>query len=763
MSKVSLKREDVYAFLWMAGLTIILLWPYLFSKPTPLIYPESSLGTDLPREIWPLAYFVKQSLLSTGELPLWRPYLLSGAPIIGHPVAPIFYPPNWIALFMPIALALNLGIAIHIFWMGLGTYLYLKWETGTRWEASLISAIIFSQAPMWIAHISGGHLPMLAAIAWWPWVWLGWNRYLTTTKSRWVVVVGVGLAGQILNHGMFAALSLLAIAIFTLVQLIQFRALVFKRLIKGWIISLVVAFSLSAIQLLPFFELVGDSTRATITQEDAGFGSLPPPLLLSALFPPDLKFPEWFLYPGIGALALVMTGLALGWSRRERFTVIVLIGSLVLALGTSTPLFDILYSIIPGYSVLRVPARWWLFSLFAISLLAGWGLEKWLTKASRTDSRTKAVLIAFGLFYGLTAVLALIATTTFPFVVLPSAIGVIMILLIVHGAPSKKRLILIASMVVIDLWWTTAGLLRPQPASDSQISSPIIKLLMDAAQKGERSFAPYGGFEMSKLAAFNLRAADGYDPFAINAYSRFVTYASGCDYFSYSATAPPTGGNPAAVQECPEFKPVTQLLSLLNIRYLLLPNPGLFPNATPLLSSDGLWVYQLPSGFGRAFSVTEGLVISADECPQILRNIDVSAMAALEVDLPFVTQGKPITVISQQATNNSESFLVEVTDPGLLVRSENWAPAWRAFVDGSAVDVYRVDCILQGVWLEPGDHKVDFSYEPNGYIIGRSISLVTCLILLAGLGLLGFRCLRERRDHGRHSSSFQQTSSDMGG
>ncbi|MCK5054149.1 MAG: hypothetical protein KAR65_07715, partial [Anaerolineales bacterium] len=119
MSKNSIIREDLHAIGWMAGLTLILLWPYIFSWPTPLIYPESSLGTDLPREIWPLANFVKQSLLATGELPLWRPYLLSGAPILGHPVAPIFYPPYWITLILPIALALNINVFLHIFWMGL--------------------------------------------------------------------------------------------------------------------------------------------------------------------------------------------------------------------------------------------------------------------------------------------------------------------------------------------------------------------------------------------------------------------------------------------------------------------------------------------------------------------------------------------------------------------------------------------------------------------------------------------------------------------
>jgi hypothetical protein len=597
---------------------------------------------------------------------------------------------------------------------------------------------------MWIAHISGGHVPMIAAIAWWPWIWLGWNRYLTLTNIRWMAVVGVGLAAQIMNHGMFAALSLLAMGLFTFAKSFQLRRPIYKRLIKGWITSLVVAFSLSAIHLLPFLELVGFSTRAAITREDAAFGSLPPPLLLSALFPPDLKFPEWFLYPGIGALALVVTGLTLGWARRDRYTAIVVLGGLVLALGTSTPLFDILYSIIPGYSVLRVPARWWLFSLFALSLLAGWGLEKWLAKASNPVPRTNALLIAFGLFYSLTAMLVLTVDTSFPFVVLPSAIGAIIIILIILGAPSKWKLILIASIVLIDLWWTTGGLLRPQPASDIATPSPITSLLQDPAQKGERSFAPYGGLEMSKLATLNLRAADGYDSFIMDAYYQLGVYASGCDYSSYSASVPPTASNPAAVLECPDFKPNMQLLALLNVRYVLLPKPSQIPQSTLLLSHDGIWVYELPPGFGRAFGVTEGLVTSPDECPEILRQIDLAAKVVLEEELPFEPAGRPLSVISRQETSNRETFLVDVTNPGMLVRSESWAPAWKASVDGKSVDVLRVDCALQGVWLEPGDQRVTFTYAPNSFLVGRWISLMACIVLLAGLLLQAFRSLHAR-------------------
>jgi uncharacterized membrane protein YfhO len=77
-------------------------------------------------------------------------------------------------------------------------------------------------------------------------------------------------------------------------------------------------------------------------------------------------------------------------------------------------------------------------------------------------------------------------------------------------------------------------------------------------------------------------------------------------------------------------------------------------------------------------------------------------------------------------------FAVEVLDaPALLIRSESWAPGWHASVDGQDKEVLRVDCALQGVWLEPGEHTVVFRYQPFGYPLGAWVSAGTLL----GMGL----------------------------
>lgn len=731
MSEPVLDRQDFFAMLGLALVTPLLLAPYLFPAPTPLIYPESALGTDLPREIWPLAHFIKQALAQGTELPLWRPYLLSGAPIAGHPISPLFYPPHWLVLALPIPLALNLDVALHLVWMGIGAYLYLRLESQVRWQAALAGGLIFSVSPKWIAHLSGGHLPMIAALSWWPWIWLAWSRYLGAPQSRWLLVAGVGFASQILNHGTFFAMSLSAVAVLCLWKLMLSRLAMLRRVALGWLVSLGTAVSLGAVHLAPFLFLVGHSTRAGISEEQAAFGSLPPPLILNVLLPPQLKFPEWFLYPGAGAISLALVGLVLIKSRRKWIASAVILTGILLALGSHTPIFGIMYRYLPGYSVLRVPARWWLISLSAIALLAAWGLDEWLTSAQR-PKRLRLILFTSALFYGLIGGLAVIFNQSIGYAIFPSTLLMATISILLMGRDASWKLAMITIVILLDLWWSAEFLIRPEAEAGLIDSDPVITLLQEAAARGERSLAPYGGVSMSDLAAFDLRATDGYDSFALDHYAQLLTFAGGCDFFGYAAAVPATAGLPRAAAQCPTFEPEPQILRMLNVRYILLPDRTEIPQSNLTFISEGLYVYELPGGFGRGFGVGQGTVHDPQACPDALASIDLSSTAIVEVELPFEPGSNGPQVLRSRRTTNAEDFSVRVEEPGLLVRSEAWAPGWTATIDGRSADVLKVNCSLQGVWLQPGDEEVIFQYAPKGFKAGLLISLAAVITMVIG-------------------------------
>ncbi|MEJ7819596.1 MAG: YfhO family protein, partial [Rubrobacteraceae bacterium] len=79
---------------------------------------------------------------------------------------------------------------------------------------------------------------------------------------------------------------------------------------------------------------------------------------------------------------------------------------------------------------------------------------------------------------------------------------------------------------------------------------------------------------------------------------------------------------------------------------------------------------------------------------------------------------------------------------GLLVLSEVYYPAWKAYVDGEPVPVRRADQLLRAVPIPTGDHTVEMRYESGWLRAGMAISSVTVLLLVA---LTVAAAVRQRR------------------
>ena len=73
---------------------------------------------------------------------------------------------------------------------------------------------------------------------------------------------------------------------------------------------------------------------------------------------------------------------------------------------------------------------------------------------------------------------------------------------------------------------------------------------------------------------------------------------------------------------------------------------------------------------------------------------------------------------------------VEVEGRGLLVWNESYYPGWRARVDGKSRPVVRANHFFNGVWLEAGEHDVEFEFVPNNFYLGLGLSALVLLLLL---------------------------------
>jgi hypothetical protein len=76
---------------------------------------------------------------------------------------------------------------------------------------------------------------------------------------------------------------------------------------------------------------------------------------------------------------------------------------------------------------------------------------------------------------------------------------------------------------------------------------------------------------------------------------------------------------------------------------------------------------------------------------------------------------------------------VSASRAGLLVVSDAWDPGWKAKVDGRDAEVERVNYVMRGVRVGPGEHRVEFSYRPWSFTVGWIVSLTALLTLLGWL------------------------------
>jgi len=75
-------------------------------------------------------------------------------------------------------------------------------------------------------------------------------------------------------------------------------------------------------------------------------------------------------------------------------------------------------------------------------------------------------------------------------------------------------------------------------------------------------------------------------------------------------------------------------------------------------------------------------------------------------------------------------FDVSAPQAGVFVVVEAHAPGWRAWVDGVAVELFRVNGICRGLELDAGTHRVELRYRPFGVQLAFVVWLVTLLGLI---------------------------------
>jgi len=94
------------------------------------------------------------------------------------------------------------------------------------------------------------------------------------------------------------------------------------------------------------------------------------------------------------------------------------------------------------------------------------------------------------------------------------------------------------------------------------------------------------------------------------------------------------------------------------------------------------------------------------------------------------------TIVLDDYKPNHLTYSSNTASDQFAVFSEIWYgpdKGWQAYLDGEPVDHIRVNYLLRGMKIPPGQHKVEFKFEPAVYSRGKTISFISSLLILLGL------------------------------
>ncbi|CAG0933712.1 hypothetical protein TFLX_03189 [Thermoflexales bacterium] len=797
--------HDLLALAFLALLTVLFFWPVFFAG-----YWLPQGGGDLVSFLWPQYSFAGEAIRN-GSLPLWNPYLYSGAPFLADNQAGVLYPINLLAFLISPNLTYQVmeGLVIfHIWLAGAAMYVALRvWphltpqppllkvgndfqERGSTVESrggrtlpALLGAIAFMFNDVLITHI--GNLNLIAVAAWLPLILALYARGLSERRASWVIGSGVVFAVALFaGHAQMTAITLVGLMAVAVWQIALFLATrshsqhvgsaladnesrpradsggrrAFGKLVGLALLAPLMAFGLTALQLLPSLEMTQYSLRAGLAYEEATAYSLPPAALASTFSP--LLFGRgaaefWGPWERVetmyvGVVPLLLAGFALRRKRPDGAWFLAALGllGLLIALGKYTPIYSLVHSL-PVLGGLRVPARFILLTNFSLAALAALGLQRLITEAfplKRVLGWGGAVLIG--------GMLALIAAYQVTGAVDRS-----------HNLTAAFSFLLFAGVALVILCVTVKSKTlapRCRAACSAGVGSP--KHLHRAA--AQRAVQVSAGLLVGLLALELILLGSGVeidrnDPtlgYQHQAVVDFLKSAGGVFRLENASNAwqpdaallhhlNDIGGifNPLGLAGYETYRGGmgnrgSPLYNFLGVKYVLAnkDQPPGDASFVPVFNGDPqLDVYLNTNALPRAQLIDRVIgVSSGEEAWQAIHAPDFDpAQAAVIEGVEDRAGGGDQSAgraLAFAAISNERVELIARTDSATyLVLSDVYYPGWTATIDDHATTLSPANFAFRAVWVPPGEHRVAFSFEPPLWRVGLGISVITLLGLLS--------------------------------
>ncbi|MCU0872223.1 MAG: YfhO family protein [Pirellulaceae bacterium] len=708
--------RHIAAGLVLTVATLVIFWRLSLHPGDLLVGPQEGGRNDLTAQVLAFRSYQSQSLEHDGSLPVWNPYSLAGMPWLGNPQSAMFYPPNWMFYFASAPALLSWLMVLHHLFAGFGVYLLCRCY-GFGGAASLLAGCCYLGAPYLVAHVGAGHYYQVCVVAWFPWVFLAFERCRRGLAGG---VAGTAAAlAMCFFCGHVQELFYLVLILWSLVLtdvMFGWRQIeasssgqpsgaIRLRLLGRWLLVCLATIGLTAVELLPTWIYSRSSVRQgglsadDITRFSLDWNSLQQLVAPFAFGGPEdyrgagVHYWETVCYFGIMPLTLAIIG---AFCRRKTYPVprFVILGLLAMlfSLGGHAFLFPMMYHVVPGISLFRVPARaLFLGSLFT-AVLAGAGLDALVNSRLLGAIRPRAA--------GTVAFVALAACCW-------------------------------------DLADHAGRVLRTIPADQIRSDSPLVQFLRQRIGDGRVSVRQE---LMSDREAWQsgIPKFQGYEPVAL---ARIALYSQ--VMFGQENVAVHLGFQEPLLDKC--HKP---LVDAAGIRFAVAERRDAIPVEGWRVVQQGpldreftlregrrqklpYVVYENLTPLPRAFVL--GRVVPVDATGDVLgqlRRLDPHRELLLLRDVlpPGERQElKAARIVSQSATR--VQIEADLSAPGYLVLTDAHYPGWSAKVAGRPAEVLPANLAFRAVPLSRGTHVVEFTYVPPGANGGALILALTMMAM----------------------------------
>jgi hypothetical protein len=728
---------------WILLLSIALL----IAMAAPMLAGHVYTADDLGAFHLPMRSFYAHCLAG-GNAFDWSPQMFCGFYLTGEGQLGGYHPLHLLLYrFLPLGVAFDLECLIGYPLILLGTYWFLR-----RWrlprDAAMFGGMAFTFCGFMLLHFV--HVNAIEVVAHLPWLLVAidvlmrnQSGSITNRKTLAGAAVALLTASQLLlGYPQYVWFSLLIECSYALLMWRTFRSPTEERSPLGTHASTLrpsslaprpwplvfwtsLGFVIAAVQLLPSWEALGESSRHAVDSSFRNWGSLHPLNLVQFVAPylfsnrvVGQNTHEYGCYASSVTLLLAVW-CVVGQKHSGRLRPLVLgaatmaVVGLVFAFGGFGPLEN-LTAWLPVVNRFRFPCRVIVLVHFALAVLAAIGLAR----LGRATEPNRAGLRAVWLLVGLSVVLAI-------------------------GAP---------------IWWPgTVGKTPIVAAAPLVWAGPLLiggaALLLPWAARGIR----WARFALVLFAAVDL----GVYGMSYAVFSRTMALSE----FVATTNAPPSApAKRIAVDLAEPNQPFVHLGDRLLLGGWSFADgyAGLEParrldyREPAALRAAGVgWAVDAPElarrlGYGTTTpawlrvndSLPRAMLFSnakaSTDPARDIGQIDLRSTALVDLPMQLDPASAGTVAILDDRPGNIRLHVDALTQRLLFV-SESFHPGWTCSINGKPMPVLRVDGDFLGCLCPPGTSEVRFEFRPESLRYGRLLSACG-LSLLIGLVLLsGFR------------------------